>query len=205
MKQMGTYDELLESSPAFAQLLEDINQHELQHQSVSYATQQSIISSQHSEKEDDDEDANLSPTNLETKPEGTVKRDVYVSYLRAGVGIVLGPLLILIVFSAQQAAGISANWWLAKWSNDESRRYQNQTTCMNISNKKVDEVYLMSDAEWKRHQGQRFYIFAGLKNLFLFIIDLELHFSSCCGTLPSDITSPDSFTISRFKCCTSTS
>jgi hypothetical protein len=205
MKQMGTYDELLESSPTFAQLLEDINQNKLEHQSVSYATQQSVISTLNSEKGDDDEDTNLPPTNLETKPEGTVKRDVYVSYIRAGVGIVLGPLLIFIVFSTQQAVAIYSNWWLAKWTNDESRRYQNQTNCMNISNKASDEVYLMSDVEWKRHQTQRFYIFAGLTIFFSFITDLDLYFSSCYGTLPTDITSPGSFTVYMFKCCTDTS
>jgi hypothetical protein len=163
---MGTYEELIVSSPTFAQLLEDINQHVLEQQSVSFTNQQSMIGSISSEKGDDEEDMNASP--LETKQEGTVKRDVYTSYLRTGVGIILGPLSILIIFSTNQAIGIYSNWWLATWSNDESLRHQNLTNCTNILDKKSDEISRMSDIEWNRHRDRRFYIFCGLMNFFLF-------------------------------------
>jgi hypothetical protein len=205
MVEMGTYEELFVSSPTFAQLLEDINQHEKVQQSVSFTNQQSMIGSISSEKGDDEEDANSSPTNLETKQEGRVKRDVYTSYLRAGVGIILGPLLIIIIFSTHQAIGIYSNWWLAAWSNDQSRRYQNLTNCTNIRDKKSDEIYLMSDVEWNRHQDHRFHRFCGLTNFFLSLVDLMFNFSSCSCTLSSDIASHDCFTIYMFKCCTSTS
>ncbi|CAF3088634.1 unnamed protein product, partial [Rotaria sp. Silwood2] len=62
MAQMGTYKELLIPSPSFAQLLEDINQHEQeqQQQPVSLLNQQSMIDSINSEKDNvDEENMNL--------------------------------------------------------------------------------------------------------------------------------------------------
>ncbi|CAF4171006.1 unnamed protein product [Rotaria sp. Silwood2] len=58
MAQMGTYKELLIPSPSFAQLLEDINQHEQeqQQQPVSLLNQQSMIDSINSEKDSVDEE-----------------------------------------------------------------------------------------------------------------------------------------------------
>jgi hypothetical protein len=162
MVQMGTYGELLESSSTFAQLLEDINQHEQQEQqSVSLSNQQSMIGSISSEKEDVEEDIHSVPKNLETKQEGTVKWNVYISYLRAGIGVILGLILIVIIFSTQQAIGIFSNWWLASWSNDESRRHRNLTNCMGIRDKKTDEIHRMSDVEWNTYRNRRFYIFCG--------------------------------------------
>ncbi|CAF4911958.1 unnamed protein product, partial [Rotaria sp. Silwood2] len=59
MVQMGTYEELLVSSPLFAQLLEDINQHEQeqeQQQPISLLNQQSMIASINSENDNVDEE-----------------------------------------------------------------------------------------------------------------------------------------------------
>jgi len=163
MVQMGTYEELLVSSPEFAQLLEDINQHELeQQQSVSLTNQRSMIGSIHSEKDVEEEEVvNSLPTNIERKEEGTVKLNVYVSYLRAGVGVIMGFVLILVIFSASQAIMIYSNWWLATWSDDESRRYRNSTNCMNIRDEKTDKIQRMNGVEWKNHRDQRFYILCG--------------------------------------------
>ncbi|CAF2915966.1 unnamed protein product, partial [Rotaria sp. Silwood2] len=133
MIQIGTYEELLVFSSTFAQLLEDINQHQQEQQSISLSDQQSIVDSINSEKNKaDEEDINKLPKNLETKQEGTVNLNVYVSYLQAGVGVILGLLLIIITFGSQQVISIYSNWWLAAWSNDESRRSQNSTNCMSI-------------------------------------------------------------------------
>ena len=157
---MGTYEELLATSTSFAQLLEDIHQHEQELISNALTTQQSAIGSISSEKDSDDEKETL-PTNLETKQQGTVRWHVYVAYLRAGVGLVLGVALILILFSAQQIVSISSDRWLADWSADNTRRYRNVTNCNNKLDQKVVRIQLMSDREWKIHRDQRFYIFAG--------------------------------------------
>jgi hypothetical protein len=161
MVQMGTYEELLVSSSKFAQLLEDINQHKQEQKSASFSNQQSMIGSINSEKDDIEDDMNSLPKNLETKQEGTVKWTVYVSYLRAGIGVILGFILIVTIFSTQQAIGIYSNWWLAAWSNDENRRHRNLTNCMDIRDKKSDEIHRMNDVEWNRHRDRRFYIFCG--------------------------------------------
>jgi hypothetical protein len=159
MVQIGTYKELLASSSTFAQLLEDINQHEQEQQSVSLSNQQSMISSISSEKDDVEEDINSLPKNLETKQEGTVKWNVYISYLRAGFGLIFGFILIIIIFSTQQVLGIYTNWWLAGWSNDESHRHRNLTNCINMRDNKTDEIHRMNDVEWNTYRDRRFYIF----------------------------------------------
>ncbi|CAF1199030.1 unnamed protein product, partial [Rotaria sordida] len=177
MIQMGTYEELLVSSPSFAQLLEDINQHEQQQQQqpASLLNQQSMIGSINSEKDNvEEEDINSLPKNLETKQKGTVKLNVYVSYLRAGIGVSLGFLLIIIIFSTQQAITIYSNWWLAAWSNDESHHHnQNSTNCMVIQDKKNDRIYQMNDIEWNTYRNRRFYIFCVLVSILCFLIFLR--------------------------------
>ncbi|CAF1384435.1 unnamed protein product [Rotaria sordida] len=179
MIQMGTYEELLISSSTFAQLLEDINQHEQEQeqQSVSLSNQRSTVGSISSEKENaDEEDMNLLPKNLETKQEGTVNWKVYISYLQAGVGVISGILLIIIIFGSQQVISIYSNWWLAAWSNDESHRHQNSTNCMSIRDNKTDIIYRMNDIEWNTHRNRRFYIFSILVFLLLFLIFLRTVF-----------------------------
>jgi hypothetical protein len=157
MIEMGTYAELLTTSASFAQLLEDINQHEEEQQPVPFSTQQSRIGSICSEKED----VELLPTSIETKKEGTVKWHVYVAYIRAGVGILLGILLIVIVFSAQQVIDVYSNWWLAGWSDDESRRHHIVINCTNIRDVKTEKIHAMNTEEWNAHRNRRFYMFCG--------------------------------------------
>ena len=157
---MGTYEELLATSTSFAELLEDIHQHQREQKSNALTTQRSTIGSISSENEDEAEIETL-PTNLETKQQGTVRWHVYAAYLRAGVGLVLGVALIVIIFSTQQFASIYSNWWLADWSDDETRRYRKMMNCSNKLDQKVVRIQLMSDREWKIHRDQRFYIFAG--------------------------------------------
>ncbi|CAF4089952.1 unnamed protein product, partial [Rotaria magnacalcarata] len=171
MVQMGTYEELLVSSPSFSQLLEDINQHKQEEPVVSLVNQRSMIGSIHSEKENvEDEDMNSSSRNVETKQEGIVKWNVYLSYLRAGVGAILGVILILIIFSTQQTVAIYSNWWLVAWSNEENRRHQNVTHCMSAQDNKTDKIRGFNDTEWNTHRNQRFYVFSVLVSILCFLI-----------------------------------
>ena len=160
MVQMGTYEELLESSSIFAQLREDIHQHDREQQSISFTNQRSMIDSINSEEDNlDEEDIHLLPINIETKYEGTVKWNVYIAYLRAGIGIFSGSLLIIMIFATQQTITIYSNWWLAVWSNDESYRYQNWTNCMDKHEQHIERIHQMNDMEWNAHRDRQFYIF----------------------------------------------
>ncbi|CAF3840294.1 unnamed protein product, partial [Rotaria sp. Silwood1] len=152
MIQMGTYAELLSTSKSFARLLEDINQHEQEYEEQSKIDLISSI-------KDDEEDIKLLPTNIEIKQEGIVKWNVYISYLRAGIGGFLGFLLLLIIFSIQQAISLSSNWWLAEWSNDESHRHRLYNNCTYINDLKINKIRSMNDNEWNEHRNRRFYIF----------------------------------------------
>ncbi|CAF2833335.1 unnamed protein product, partial [Rotaria sp. Silwood2] len=178
MVQMGTYEELLVSSPLFAQLLEDINQHEQeqeQQQPISLLNQQSMIASINSENDNvDEENINSLTQNLETKQEGTVKWNVYVLYIRSGIGVILGFLLIIILFATQQTIAIYSNWWLVTWTNDESRRHhQNSTNCVAIQDKKIDKIYRMNSIEWYTYRDRRFYIFCVFVFILCFLIFLR--------------------------------
>ncbi|CAF4391138.1 unnamed protein product, partial [Rotaria sordida] len=84
--------------------------------------------------------------------------------LQAGVGVILGILLIIIIFGSQQVISIYSNWWLAAWSHDESHRHQNSTNCMSIRDNKTDIIYRMNDIEWNTHRNRRFYIFSSQLN-----------------------------------------
>jgi hypothetical protein len=159
MVQIGTYRELL-SSASFAHLLENINQHEQEQQrrSVSLTKQLSRISSINLGKE---EDIQSSLMNIERKEEGTVKWNVYASYLRAGVGLILGLVLIITIFTTHQATILYSNWWLAEWNDDEDHRHRLYNNCTRILNHKMEKIRMMSDIEWNEHRNRRFYTFCG--------------------------------------------
>ncbi len=167
MMQMGTYVDLLSHSESFARLLEDINQHRQEQkqgneqQSASLLKQISRLDSitQENGEEDNNEEMKSLPTNVETKQEGTVKWGVYVSYLRAGVGVILGLFLIIITFSAQQAIALYSNWWLAEWSGDESHRYHIYANCTTAVDQKTNRIRSLSNIEWNEHRDRRFYTY----------------------------------------------
>ncbi|CAF5213103.1 unnamed protein product, partial [Rotaria magnacalcarata] len=120
---MGTYNKLLATSTSFNRLIDDIhqNQDEKQQEFIARSRRQSVFGTLSSEN---DEEEMLSPVeNDELIKEGSVKWSVYTDYLRAGVGLFLGFLLAIGVFSAHQGVSILSNWWLAKWSDEETYRY----------------------------------------------------------------------------------
>lgn len=159
MVQIGTYAELL-SSKMFVDLIEDINQHQLEKNAendqeyVSLRKQSSKIDP---EIEAEEQSASL-PTNIETKQEGTVQWSVYISYLRAGIGLIPGIFIILITFSVQQALAIFSLWWVAEWSDDEGHRRADLQNCTNQIDEQTNRIRSMSETQWKNHQNQRFYI-----------------------------------------------
>jgi ATP-binding cassette subfamily C (CFTR/MRP) protein 4 len=149
---LGTYNELISSS--FAHLLEDIHQQE---SFINIQKQQSIISSIYSEKDNEEE---LIP-NVDTKQEGSIRWDVYISYIKSGLGCVFSFLFILLLLTAHQATALYSNWWLATWSDDESHRYRNLKNCSSIT---ADNIRSMSENEWNLYRNGRFYKYCGELN-----------------------------------------
>ena len=182
MDQLGSYDELLSRSVSFAHLLEDINQHQQEKKQdqesssssgVVMSRQLSKVGSMSSEKDllattvgggigEGEEDTSSLPMNVETKQEGTVKWSVYVMYLRAGIGVVVGMALLVTLFVTQQAMSLYSNWWLAGWSNDESDRHQNYMNCTKPVGEETNRLRLMSVPEWNIYRTQRFFTFCGM-------------------------------------------
>jgi len=165
---MGTYNDLLASSSLFCDLLDNIHQHEQDHSvdvpneneqetPVDLFQLQSVINSPIFDKED----KKLVPSsNVETKQEGRLKWNVYVSYLRAGAGIVIGFILVSLVSGIQQFAYILSNWWLAAWNDDETYRHQIFTNC--TINQQNNTIWSLTDEQWNNYRNRRFYIYCGL-------------------------------------------
>lgn len=156
MTQMGTYTKLLSSSPSFAHLLEDIHQ-QGQESITNIQKQQSIISSTYSEEDNDEEFT----TNMDTKEEGSIRWNVYISYIKAGFGCAFGFIFLALIFIAHQVTTMYSSWWLATWSDDENHRYRNFNNCASEIPKDVKKLRLMTDNEWNTYRDQRFYIYCG--------------------------------------------
>jgi hypothetical protein len=157
MVELSTYDELISSSSSFAHLLEDIHQQET---NLQIEKQQSIVSSVYSEKDNDDE----SITDIDTKQEGTIKWNVYSSYIKAGFGCAGGLIFLLLIHVAYQSVTIYSSSWLARWTQDETYRYQNLSNCPSNLSASVLQMRSMSDYQWKAHRNERFYIYCGEMN-----------------------------------------
>lgn len=157
MVQMGTYNELLSSSTSFSRLLEYINQHEEEIR-TNVQNQQSVISSIHSEK-GDEEDLSNSYTHIDKKQEGIVQWHVYTSYIRAGLSSIFGFIILMLIFICQQGTAILSSWWLASWSDDESHRHGLFNNCTSIIVEKINNVRLLNNDEWNAHRNNRFYIY----------------------------------------------
>ena len=152
MVEMGTYNELMSTSASFAHLLEDIHQQE-QESAIHIQTQQSIISSVCSEGDDEE----VLGVSVDTKQEGSVRWDVYSSYVKAGIGCTVGFLFIVLILTAHQVIYFYSSWWLAIWSDDEGHRYTNMNNCsVNVS-----RIRSMSDDEWNAYRDRKFYIYCG--------------------------------------------
>ena len=163
MIQMGSYTELIASSPSFAHLLEDIHQHEEETQSHLHQ-QPSIISSKQSEHDHQEEGSTLL-THVDTKQEGAVGWQVYTSYVRAGLGCMCSFVFVILIFTLQQAASVFSSWWLAAWSDEESHRHSSVNNCTSVATRNVAAVRAMSSDEWTAHRNRRFYSY--LRELFL--------------------------------------
>lgn len=177
---MGTYNELLASSSLFCRLLDDNHQHEQENsvdlqkedenvrsinlqledeheRSVDRCHQQLTINSTSLQKDDE---MLVQTTSVENKQTGRLKWYVYVTYLRAGAGTIVGFLFVPLILAAQQAAFIFSSWWLAAWNDDENYRHMIFNNC--TISQQNNTIWNMTDAQWNHHRNRRFYIYCGL-------------------------------------------
>lgn len=149
---MGNYDELTGSSQSFNYLLGDIHQHDLQRQ-------QSNIDVNNVETREEREETLSSIDHEETKQEGAVKLNVYVRYLRAGSGVIFGVFSIAGIFIIREYIALFSDRWLARWSNDETHRYQQFNNCTRAT---TDPIKLMNESDWNDYRNHRFHIYTGI-------------------------------------------
>ena len=158
MIHIGTYAELLSTSPSLIQNLQDIDQ-DRGELVIETRRRQLTVISYASEKGTEEELATLL-TYIDTKQEGTVKWNVYASYIKAGFGTSCCLFSIILIYIIQQAINIYSGWWLASWSDDESHRHRVFNVCLSNSEKKIDYIRSMNNNEWNAHRNQRFYIYS---------------------------------------------
>ncbi len=162
MMQTGTYEELLASSSSFRRLLEHIHQQEREQHTPPLDLKQRRMTRCVIFAEDNHESVPLMGSqNIETKEEGSVKWHVYISYLRAGAGLIFGVLLLVLIFGLREATSVFNSWWLAKWSNDEGYRHRQLTNCTKIVNEKLNMIRSMNGTEWNQYRNKRFYYYCG--------------------------------------------
>ncbi|CAF5071655.1 unnamed protein product, partial [Rotaria sp. Silwood1] len=162
MIQTGTFDELLTISSSFNYLLEDIHQQEKEKftHRMNIRRRQSIKPL--TSIEDENEDGFLIDTeNFETIEKGSVKWNIYISYLQEGVHVIFGIFILIFIFGFRQTTSIIYSWWLAKWSDDENYRYRHQNNCTKIINQQINIIHSMNNTEWNEYRNSRFYFYCG--------------------------------------------
>ncbi len=162
MIHMGTYTELVASSISFRRLLDNIHQQEQEQQEHPHDIQRrrSTRSLTISDQENEDE-MFLLKDNSEMKREGSINCHVYMSYLQAGAGLILGIFLVVFAFGIRETASVYYSWWLAKWSEDESYRYRDFHNCTNFSDQKIRLIQSMNESQWIDYRNERFYSYCG--------------------------------------------
>jgi hypothetical protein len=156
---MGTFDELLQTSSSFFRLLDNIE--EVDNQPVEPVKRFSLDNISFSDCKKEGKLLPL-PTNLEEKREGAVKWRVHLEYLRAGGGVIVGVLTLVLTFCVRETIFVYNSWWLAQWTNDENYRYRVNINCTNTSDQPGAIIQAMNATEWRDYQNHRFYVYAGL-------------------------------------------
>jgi hypothetical protein len=162
MVQIGTYEELLVSLPSFYHLLNNIHQQEQSERSIVMQRGRSFRGVTLSETGTEEDEQLLTAENLEMKEKGSVKWHVYIEYLRASVGLIVGLVLLISIFGIREATSVFASWWLAGWSEDEGYRHSQSSNCTETRDKKISSIHSMNDVQWNNHRNRRFYFYCGL-------------------------------------------
>lgn len=154
MVQISTYTELVTSSTSFTHLLTSLNEQK-KHDHAADLNEQSFSETKH-------EDEQLSTSDeSEIKEKGAVNGRVYFEYLRAGIGMVIGPVIIISIFGLREITSVFFNKWIAEWSEHGSHRYKDIRNCTEIQDQKTNMIHSMDDVEWKAHQNRKFYFSCG--------------------------------------------
>ncbi|CAF1175955.1 unnamed protein product, partial [Adineta ricciae] len=160
MLENGTYEELRTSSPLFRNLVEVTHQQEENEETIDFPSRKTTRCVTFSEAEIDE--LRTSKLNIEKSQQGSVGCWIYASYLRAGAGLTCSLFLIVLTFGGLEAVSIYFNWWLAKWSEDQTYRHQLRINCSGTNNKLLNQIQAMNTTTWNNYQKERFTIFTGV-------------------------------------------
>lgn len=161
MVQMGAYKELLTASTTFSRLLDNIHQQK-QQDYCNEMKQERAASNAALIENDNEEEPFVMEDDIEAKEKGAVKWHVYVGYLRAGIGLTIGLIWLIAVYTIREIVSIVASRWLAEWSEDEDYRHSQFNNCTGTKDQKINKIHSMTDTQWNTHRDNRFYFYCGL-------------------------------------------
>ncbi|CAF1179985.1 unnamed protein product, partial [Adineta ricciae] len=167
MLENGTYEELRTSSPLFRNLVETTHQQEENEETIDFPSRRTTRCVTFSEAEIDE--LRTSKMNIEKSQQGSIGCWIYASYLRAGAGLTCSLFLIGLTFGGVEAVSIYFNWWLARWSEDQTYRHQLWINCSRTNKKLLSQIQSMNTATWNNYQKERFTIFTGVGILLIVI------------------------------------
>jgi hypothetical protein len=158
---IGTYDELRQT-PSIAHLLESVNRPVQQEEEHAFSFERQLSVAESTCSTISNEEELPSPrASVETRQEGQVSWHVFSDYLRAGIGLIPGFILLFGLFSAQQGVTIYSSWKLAAWSIDENSRYHIPHTCKRMISQQNNSIRNFTDAQWDIQRNQHFFTYCG--------------------------------------------
>ncbi|CAF1442641.1 unnamed protein product [Adineta ricciae] len=168
--RVGTFGELRTDSSSFCRQLEKTIEEEKRHRQLFGLDKRFSIGDISLADLKADEQSSIVSTpsltlpleNTEQKPERISGWHVYVEFIRAGVGLILGFLLFLSTYCLREGIFVYNNWWLAKWTDDENYRYRVDINCTSTVDEQILGIKSMTNSEWKDHRKYRFHIYAAL-------------------------------------------
>lgn len=92
---------------------------------------------------------------------GMVNWRIHLAFVRAGVGII-GGIILPLIFVVHQSLAMFSNWWLASWSEAESKSRLEFNLCSNTSTlSSRNTTYMESATDWYQRRNSGFYIYCG--------------------------------------------
>ncbi|CAF1074324.1 unnamed protein product [Adineta ricciae] len=168
--RIGTFGELLAGSSSFCRQLENTIEEEKRHRQLFGLDKRfSIGDISLADLKADEQSSILSTSSLRLPSETTEQKSerinrwhVYVEFVRAGVGLILGFLLFLSTYCLREGIFVYNNWWLAKWTDDENYRYRVDINCTSTADEQILRIKSMTNSEWKDQRNYRFHIYTAL-------------------------------------------
>ena len=97
----------------------------------------------------------------ESKNTGSVQGNIFLRYIRASTGGIIGTIFILFLFLISSSTALLANWWLGRWSDAENIRHTSNTSGIQCSHNRQSIYTNMTMDEWQSIRDNYLFKFIG--------------------------------------------